>query len=62
MSSLGFSQVMGIVSDRDLKAACGVPGVEPVKVTVDSVRHRNLYLVKADTPLREVAVNDGGSA
>ena len=55
MSSLGFSQVMGIVSDRDLKAACGVPGVEPVKLAVDSVCHRNPYIVEADTPLREVA-------
>ena len=54
MSPRSSSQVMGMSSDRDLKAACGVPGINPAKIAVENVCHRNPYIVEADTPLSDV--------
>lgn len=54
MSPLNASRVIGIISDRDLKAVRGIPGVNPAKVLVESVYHRNPYVVEGETPLSDV--------
>ena len=43
-----------MISDRDLKAVGGVPGMNPAKVMVGSVCHRHPYAIEAATPLTEV--------
>ena len=48
-------QISGIVSDRDLKLAMSIRGVEASKTTVDEVASSEVFLVKPDSKLDDVA-------
>jgi acetoin utilization protein AcuB len=48
-------QISGIVSDRDLKLAMSIRGVEANKTTVDEVASSEVFLVKPDSKLDDVA-------
>jgi acetoin utilization protein AcuB len=48
-------QIAGIVSDRDLKLAMSIRGVEANKTTVDEVASSEVFLVKPDSKLDDVA-------
>ena len=47
-------EVVGIVSDRDLGLAAGLPDVDPKRVTVEETMTQEVYRVSADEPLGEV--------
>lgn len=49
------SRVVGIVSDRDLKMAAGIEGVDPQTLPVIDVCQQNPYIVQPDAPLGQVA-------
>ncbi len=48
-------KVVGILSDRDIKLAQGIAGVDPTVVPVIDVCPENPYTVDPETPLHEVA-------
>lgn len=47
-------QISGIVSDRDLKLAMSIRGVEATKTTVEEVATSDVFLVKPDAKLDDV--------
>jgi acetoin utilization protein AcuB len=47
-------QLRGILSDRDLKMAMGLTGVNAEKTTVDEIALEDAYLVHPDSKLNEV--------
>ncbi len=49
------NEVVGVVSDRDIKMASGIEGVDPAKTLILDVCNENPYIVEPDLPLREVA-------
>jgi acetoin utilization protein AcuB len=48
-------RVVGMLSDRDLKLAYGIHGLNPEKMLVIDACHGGAYVVNPDTPLSEVA-------
>lgn len=48
-------RLVGIISDRDVKLACGIEGIDPARVPVLDVCSEHPYAVDPETPLREVA-------
>ena len=48
-------QVVGIISDRDIKAALGMDGVDPAKSLVHYFCKDAVYMVSPDMPLDKVA-------
>lgn len=49
-------EVVGILSDRDIKLASGIDGIDADKMLVIDVCPENPYIVHPDTPLHEVAM------
>ena len=47
--------VVGILSQRDVALISGLPGVDPAEVPVEDAMSEEVYAVRADTPLDEVA-------
>lgn len=48
-------KVVGIVSDRDIKLACGIEGVDSAKLLVIDISSEKPYIVEPDAPLSQVA-------
>ena len=48
-------EVVGIISDRDIKMAAGLIGSDPNKMTIGNVCHEDVYEVSPDAKLHEVA-------
>ena len=48
-------QVIGILSDRDLKLFFGISNINPAHLKVSSISHGHPYTVPPDAPLAEVA-------
>jgi acetoin utilization protein AcuB len=48
-------QVIGIISDRDIKAALGLIGVDPAKTLIKDVCKEVVYTVGPDLPLDTLA-------
>jgi len=48
-------QISGIVSDRDLKLAMSIRGVEASKTTVEEIASSEVFLVKPDSKLDDVS-------
>lgn len=48
-------EVVGIISDRDVKLACGMTGADPKTLPVSSVCHEHPYMVSPDALLGEVS-------
>jgi acetoin utilization protein AcuB len=51
---LKAGQLCGILSDRDLKMALGITGVDAEKTTVQEIAFEDPYLVHPETKLNEV--------
>lgn len=47
--------VVGILSERDIALVAGLPSVDPAKVAVQDAMSEEVYSVRAETPLDEVA-------
>ncbi len=48
-------QISGVISDRDLKLAMSIRGVEAAKTTVEEIASSEVFLVKPESKLDEVA-------
>jgi len=48
-------QISGVISDRDLKLALSIRGVEASKTTVEEIASSEVFLVKPESKLDEVA-------
>ena len=46
--------LIGILSDRDIKLALGIRGVDPTKTAVDEIATDEVYITQPDIPLNEV--------
>ncbi len=51
---LSSGQISGVVSDRDLKLAMSIRGVEASKTTVEEVATNDVFLVKPESKLDDV--------
>lgn len=47
--------VVGILSQRDVALISGLPGVDPAEVPVEDAMSQEVYAVRPETPLDEVA-------
>lgn len=52
---LTAGQITGILSDRDVKLALSINGVDPEKTKVEEIASNEVFLVKPDAKLDEVA-------
>jgi acetoin utilization protein AcuB len=48
-------QISGVISDRDLKLAMSIRGVESSKTTVDEIASSEVFLVKPESKLDDVS-------
>lgn len=48
-------RVVGILSERDIALVSGLPSVNPAKIAVQDAMSEEVYSVRAETPLDEVA-------
>ncbi len=48
-------KLVGVLSDRDLKMAMGIVGVDADKTTVEDIASEEVYLTSPDAPIDEVA-------
>jgi acetoin utilization protein AcuB len=48
-------QIVGILSDRDIKLALGLVGAHPQKMSVNDVCHKDVYTVSPEHSLEDVA-------
>ena len=48
-------QISGVISDRDLKLALSIRGVEASKTTVEEIASSEVFLVKPESKLDDVA-------
>ena len=55
MNPVKTDEIMGILSDRDIKVICCIAEANPAKLLVKNVCHLHPYVVGPETPLREVA-------
>jgi len=51
---LTAGQISGVVSDRDLKLAMSIRGVESTKTTVEEIATNDVFLVKPESKLDDV--------
>ena len=54
-SALRGGRVVGILSERDIALVAGLPSVDPAKVAVQDAMSEEVYSVRGETPLDEVA-------
>ncbi len=47
-------KLVGILSDRDVKLALGIQGVDPTKTTIDEISTEEVYITEPTAPLNEV--------
>ena len=55
MHPIKAGQVMGLISDRDIKLIYSIAEADPTRMLVSNVCHQHPYVVEPETPLREVA-------
>ena len=55
LSVVSDGEVVGIISERDIKMAAGLIGSDPRKMIVRDVCHENVYEVSPDAKLHDVA-------
>ena len=51
---LGDTQLTGIISDRDIKLALSINGVDPEKTKVGEIANTELFLVRPESKLDDV--------
>ncbi len=59
MNPIKTDEILGIISDRDIKVICGIAEANPAKLLIQNVCHLHPYIVGPETPLREVAETMG---
>ena len=55
MHPIKKGEVMGLISDRDIKIVCCIAEANPARMLVSNMCHQHPYVVEPETPLREVA-------